>query len=64
MRVFLGFDDTDVVGADRGTGKFARWFEEKLPPGIRLHGVVRQQLPVQSTGQGRWCSIAGKNKPE
>lgn len=46
MRVFLGFDDTDVVGADRGTGKFARWFEEKLPAGVRLHGVVRQQLPV------------------
>ena len=46
MRVFLGFDDTDVVGADRGTGKFARWFEGKLPKGVKLHGVVRQQLPV------------------
>lgn len=46
MRVYLGFDDTDVAGADRGTGKFARWFADKLPGGVRLHGVVRQQLPV------------------
>lgn len=46
MRVYVGFDDTDVVGADRGTGKFARWFQEKLPIGVELHGVVRQQLPV------------------
>lgn len=46
MRVYIGFDDTDVVGSDRGTGKFARWFEQKLPGGVRLHGVVRQQLPV------------------
>lgn len=46
MRVYVGFDDTDIVGADRGTGKFARWFEQKLPAGVRLHGVVRQQLPV------------------
>lgn len=46
MRVYVGFDDTDIVGADRGTGKFARWFEEKLPENVQLHGVVRQQLPV------------------
>ncbi len=46
MRVYIGFDDTDVVGADRGTGKFARWFEQKLPDGVRLHGIVRQQLPI------------------
>ena len=46
MRVYVGFDDTDVVGAARGTGKFARWFKDKLPEGVRLHGVVRQQLPV------------------
>lgn len=45
MRVYIGFDDTDVLGADRGTGKFARWFEQKLPEGVRLYGVVRQQLP-------------------
>ncbi len=46
MRVYVGFDDTDVVGADRGTGKFARWFTEKLPEGATLHGIVRQQLPT------------------
>lgn len=46
MRVYIGFDDTDVAGAERGTGKFARWFVEKLPEGVKLYGVVRQQLPV------------------
>ena len=44
MRVYIGFDDTDTVGADRGTGKVARWFEDRLPEGCRLWGVVRQQL--------------------
>ncbi len=46
MKVFVGFDDTDVAGADRGTGKFARWFGQKLPEGVTLNGVVRQQLPM------------------
>lgn len=46
MRVYVGFDDTDVVGADRGTGKFARWFADKIPAGVELYGVIRQQLPV------------------
>lgn len=46
MRVYVGFDDTDVAGADRGTGKLARWFEEKLPQGYRMWGAVRQQLPI------------------
>ena len=46
MRIYIGFDDTDVVGADRGTGKLARWFENKLPEGACLWGAVRQQLPV------------------
>lgn len=45
MRIYIGFDDTDVAGADRGTGKLARWFEEKLPEDCRLWGVIRQQLP-------------------
>lgn len=45
MRIYLEFDDTDVAGADRGTGKLARWFEEKLPEGARQWGVIRQQLP-------------------
>jgi tRNA(Ile2) C34 agmatinyltransferase TiaS len=46
MRVMVGLDDTDVVGADRGTGKLARWLEKKLPEGVRVHGIVRQQLPI------------------
>lgn len=46
MRVYIGFDDTDTVDSDRGTGKLARWFEDKLPEGVRLWGAVRQQLPV------------------
>lgn len=46
MRVYVGFDDTDTIDADRGTGKLARWFEESLPKGCRLWGVVRQQLLV------------------
>jgi len=44
MRVYVGFDDTDVKNANRGTGKLARWFEKELPEGCRLWGVVRQQL--------------------
>jgi hypothetical protein len=46
MRVFVGFDDTDVKGSDRGTGKLARWFERELPNGCNVWGVVRQQLLV------------------
>ena len=46
MRVYVGFDDTDTLGADRGTGKLARHFEKELPAGSRLWGVVRQQLLV------------------
>lgn len=44
MRVYIGFDDTDTADSDRGTGKLARWFENELPDGCRLWGVVRQQL--------------------
>lgn len=46
MRVFVGFDDTDTIDADRGTGKLARWFEQELPEGCFMWGVVRQQLLV------------------
>jgi len=46
MRVFLGFDDTDTIDADRGTGKLARWFEQELPDEVRVWGVMRQQLLV------------------
>ena len=44
MRIYVGFDDTDTIDADRGTGKLARWFEQAIPEGGRLWGVVRQQL--------------------
>jgi tRNA(Ile2) C34 agmatinyltransferase TiaS len=46
MRIYVGFDDTDNITADRGTGKLARWFEKELPEGCRIEGVVRQQLLV------------------
>ena len=46
MRIYIGFDDTDNPDADRGTGKLARWFEDRLPDGYRLEGVLRQQLLV------------------
>jgi hypothetical protein len=44
MRIYIGFDDTDTIDSDRGTGKLARWFENELPESCRLWGVVRQQL--------------------
>jgi hypothetical protein len=46
MQVYIGFDDTDNLAADRGTGKLARWFEDELPEGCRVKGVVRQQLLI------------------
>lgn len=46
VRFYLGFDDTDILEAPRGTGKLARWFEKELPQGCRLWGVVRQQFLV------------------
>ena len=46
MRIFLGFDDTDTIDADRGTGKLSRWFGYELPEEVRLWAVVRQQLLV------------------
>jgi hypothetical protein len=49
MRIYIGFDDTDTVDSDRGTGKLARWFEDELPKSCRLWGVVRQQLLVDDS---------------
>jgi hypothetical protein len=46
IRAFVGFDDTDYLDSDRGTGKLARWFHRELPEGCNLWGVVRQQLLV------------------
>jgi len=45
VRVFLCFDDTDTKDSDRGTGRLARWFGAALPTGVKLEGIVRQQLP-------------------
>jgi tRNA(Ile2) C34 agmatinyltransferase TiaS len=45
-RLYVAFDDTDTLDADRGTGKVGRWFEDELPQGCRLWAVVRQQLLV------------------
>ena len=44
MRIYVGFDDTDTLDSERGTGKLARWFEKELPKSCHLWGVVRQQL--------------------
>src|SRR4030042_6424475 len=46
MRIYIGFDDTDNITADRRTGKLVRWFEDEMPEGCRMMGVVRQQLLV------------------
>ena len=46
MYIYIGFDDTDAVEADQGTGKVARWFEKELPSSCKLVGVVRQQLLI------------------
>lgn len=46
MRIYIGFDDTDTIQSDRGTGKLARWFGEALPGACTLWGVLRQQLLV------------------
>ncbi len=45
-RLYVAFDDTDTIDAERGTGKVGRWFEDELPDGCRLWAVVRQQLLV------------------
>ena len=45
-RIYVTFDDTDTLDCGRGTGKLARWFEDELPDGCAMWGVVRQQLLV------------------
>ncbi|MCG6536812.1 MAG: hypothetical protein L7F78_19415 [Syntrophales bacterium LBB04] len=44
MRAYIGFDDTDNHDSDFGTGKVARRFENLMPEGCHMWGVVRQQL--------------------
>jgi hypothetical protein len=46
MKIFLGFDDTDVLGSEMGTGKLVRLYEKKLPQEAKLWGVIRHQLLV------------------
>jgi len=46
MKIYVGFDDTDSLDCEYGTGKVARWFSSELPAGCRMWGVVRQQLLV------------------
>lgn len=46
MKIYVGFDDTDSLDCEYGTGKVARWFSNELPVGCRMWGVVRQQLLV------------------
>ncbi len=46
MRIYVCFDDTDTIDAERGTGKLARWFEDELPEGCSMWAVIRQQLLV------------------
>ena len=49
MRIYIGFDDTDTIDSDRGTGKLARWLENELPKSCRMRGVVRQQLLLEDS---------------
>ncbi|MGV8080164.1 MAG: hypothetical protein AB2L22_08905 [Syntrophales bacterium] len=46
MRIYIGFDDTDNLESDFGTGKVARRFGDRIPAGAAVWGVVRQQLLV------------------
>ena len=46
MRIYVGFDDTDNIDSEYGTGKLTRHFENMLPEECSLWGVVRQQLLV------------------
>ncbi|OIP95908.1 MAG: hypothetical protein AUK55_06050 [Syntrophobacteraceae bacterium CG2_30_61_12] len=46
IRAYVGFDDTDCLDSDHGTGKLARWFKREVPEGCSIWGVVRQQLLV------------------
>jgi len=33
MKVYLGFDDTDTLDSNFGTGKLVRWFQKAMPKG-------------------------------
>jgi tRNA(Ile2) C34 agmatinyltransferase TiaS len=46
MRIYIGFDDTDILNSSVGTGKLARRYVKLIPDGCKVWGVVRQQLLV------------------
>ncbi|NTW07736.1 MAG: hypothetical protein HGA29_07825, partial [Syntrophaceae bacterium] len=46
MRVYIGFDDTDILNSDFGTGKLARCYKRLIPEECKVWGVIRQQLLV------------------
>lgn len=46
MRAYIGFDDTDNLDSEFGTGKLARCYGALIPEDCRVWGVVRQQLLV------------------
>lgn len=48
MRAYIGFDDTDFLGSDVGTGKLARSYERLIPDRCEVWGIVRQQLLVDA----------------
>lgn len=46
MLIYIGFDDTDALNSEFGTGKLARRYEQLIPAECKIWGVVRQQLLV------------------
>jgi hypothetical protein len=45
MKMFIGMDDTDVVGSTVGTGHLARMIAADLAPcGVVGYGISRHQL--------------------
>jgi hypothetical protein len=69
MKVYLGFDDSDMPDSEYGTGKLARWFQNDMPAGCECLGVVRQQLLVcddipYTSHNSAACLIAEMAEPE
>ncbi len=69
MKVFIGFDDTDVLGSPIGTGKLVRMFDKKLPEGARAWGVIRHQLLVDpripyTSHNSPACSVVEVDDPQ
>jgi len=69
MKVYLGFDDTDTLYSNFGTGKLVRWFQKAMPKGCECLGVVRQQLFVcdeipYTSHNSAACLIAEMSEPD